>query len=200
MADGVAQIEPLDLAVSQGRLHLAPRLRLAPDPMELTLPQGPLAQQIQIDPAMCASSLKFLAPALAGVTTAQGSFSIDLDDFGCRIPCRMPLSDPTKGDLAGRFIIHSMEVGPGPLTSELAVFLARQAPAKLRPESVVQLPVVNGRIYHQGLELMFPDFTIRTQRLGRTEDETLDHRRPRCRCRRSGWPATRLSRRRCAIR
>ncbi len=59
MANGVAQIEPLDLAVSGGRIHLAPRLRLAPDPMELTLPKGPLAQQIQVDPGLCALLLKF---------------------------------------------------------------------------------------------------------------------------------------------
>jgi translocation and assembly module TamB len=112
---------------------------------------------------------------LAGVTTAQGSFTIELDDFNGRcIPCRIPLSDPAKGDLAGRLIIHSMDVGPGPLSSELTVFLARQAPTKFRPESVVSFQMLNGRIYHQGLELMFPDISIRTSGSVGLKDETLD--------------------------
>jgi hypothetical protein len=164
MADGVAQIEPLDLAVSQGHLHLAPRLRLAPDPMELTLPAGPLAQQIQIDPAMCASSLKFLIPSFAGVSSARGTFSIDLD--GCRIPLKDPAKgkfDPAQIDLAGRFTIHSMEIGPGALTGELGTFLSRAAPAGLRQNSIVQFRVLDGRVYHQGLELVFPEFSIRTR-------------------------------------
>jgi hypothetical protein len=116
-----------------------------------------------------------LAPALAGVATAQGSFTIELDDFGGRcIPCRIPLSDPTKGDLAGRLTIHSMDVGPGPLNNELTVFLARQAPTKLRPESVITFQMLDGRRYHQGLELMFPDISIRTSGSVGLKDETLN--------------------------
>ncbi len=100
--------------------------------------------------------LKFVAPVLAGVTTASGSFSVDLDG------CRIPLDNPSKADVAGRLTIHSIEIGPGPLVHELSVFLGRDAPARLRQESVVQFRMVDGRIYHQGLELIFPDVTIRT--------------------------------------
>jgi len=156
MAGGVVQIEPLDLAVSQGRVNLSPRVRLVPDPIELTLPQGPLARQIQIDPNMCSKLLKYIAPVLADVTSAQGTFSIELDG------CRIPLGNPSKGDLAGRFIIHSVAVGPGPLIRELAVFLGRETPAQLRRESSVVFRMVDGRVYHKDLELIFPEFTIRT--------------------------------------
>jgi len=100
--------------------------------------------------------LKYIAPVLADVSTAQGSFSIDLEG------CRIPLDDPAKGELAGRLTIHSVEVGPGPLVRELAVLLGRAAPARLRRESVVPFRMVQGRVYHQGLELIFPDLTIRT--------------------------------------
>ena len=93
---------------------------------------------------------------LADVATAQGSFSIDLDG------CRIPLANPSAGELAGRFTIHSVEIGPGPLIRSLAVFLGRESPAKLRQESVVLFRMVGGKVYHQGLELMFPEFTIRT--------------------------------------
>jgi translocation and assembly module TamB len=122
----------------------------------LTLPPGPLAAQVQITPAMCATALKYIAPVLADVSTARGSFSISLDG------CRVPLEDPAKGELAGQLTIHSVEVGPGPLVRELAILLGRAAPATLRRESVVQFRMVGGRVYHQGLELIFPDLTIRT--------------------------------------
>ena len=156
MSKGVVQVEPMDLAVSQGRMHLAPSVRLTPEPIELTMPAGPLAQKIQIDPIMCGWFLKYIAPVLAEVTSAQGTFSIELDG------CRIPLSDPAKGDLAGRFIVHSVEIGPGPLIRELAVFMGRETPARLRQEAVVPFRMVQGRVYHKDLELLFPDFTIRT--------------------------------------
>ncbi len=156
LAKGILQAAPMDLAASGGRLLLAPRVRLAPGPTELSLPPGPLAKQVQITPAMCASALQYIAPVLAEVTSAQGSFSIDLDG------CRIPLDDPARGELAGRFTIHSVQVGPGPLVRELAVLLGRPAPAQLRRESVVAFRMVGGRVYHQGLELAFPELTIRT--------------------------------------
>ena len=157
LADAVVQAAPMNLAVNGGRLLLEPRVRLAPEPMELTLPRGPLAEQVNITPAMCASALKFIAPVLADVSTAQGRFSIELEG------CRIPLDDLAQGDLAGRFTIHSVQVGPGPLIRELAILTGRAAPAKLRRESVVPFRMVNGRVYHQGLELIFPELTVRTR-------------------------------------
>jgi hypothetical protein len=154
--NGILKIDPLDLAVSQGRLHLAPTIRMSPDPMELTLPRGPLLQQIQIDPVLCSTMMKYIAPVLADVASAQGSFSIDLDS------CRIPLNNPSQGELVGRFTVHQIEVGPGPLVRAFAVLLGRESPAKLRQQSVVPFRMYGGRIEHQGLELVFPDFTIRT--------------------------------------
>ncbi|MCD4727074.1 MAG: hypothetical protein K8R46_05410, partial [Pirellulales bacterium] len=157
MADGAVRIEPLDLAVSRGRMRLAPHVRLTPGPIELTLPAGPLMEKVQIDPAMCSSLLKYIAPVLADVTSAQGSFSIVLD------ACRIPLAEPKKSDLAGRFLIHSIQIGPGSLVRELAVLLGRESPARLRQESAVAFQMKDGRIYHNNLELIFPDLTVRTQ-------------------------------------
>ncbi|MEN6407907.1 MAG: hypothetical protein ABFC77_15745 [Thermoguttaceae bacterium] len=162
MANGIVQIAPLDLALGSGRLRLAPSVRVAASPMELLLPKGPLAERIQVDGRMCASGLKYVAPVLADAATVQGAFSLDLDDKDGRPPCRIPLSRPASGELTGRFTVHSIEVGPGPLTRVLSVFLSRETSARLRQESVVTFQMVNGRVYHQGLELVFPEFTIRT--------------------------------------
>ena len=168
MANGVAQIEPLDVAAGGGKIRLAPRLRLTPAPMEFSLPKGPLVQRVQISPEMCGSLLQYAAPVLAGVTTAQGTFSIDLDD------CRIPLGDLNKANVTGRFTIHSMAVGPGKMTHELATFLNRETPAQLRNESIVPFVVVNGRVYHKDLELMFPDITIRSSGSIGLKDDSMD--------------------------
>jgi hypothetical protein len=156
MGEGAARIEPLRLAAGQGRLCLAPTVRLAPEPIELNLPRGPLAERIQANPELCSTVLKYIAPVLADVTTAQGEVSLDVAG------CRVPLGDLTHGEAAGRLMMHSLEVSPGPLVRQLAVFLGREAPARLRPESAVLFRMVGGRVYHQGLELVFPDFSIRT--------------------------------------
>jgi hypothetical protein len=156
MGDGALRIEPLKLVAGQGRLLLAPAVRLAPQPIELSLPKGPLAERLQVNPELCAVLLKYIAPVLADVTTAQGEFSIDLAG------CRLPLGDLQHGEAAGRFTMHAMEISPGPLVRHLAVFLGREAPAKLPRESTVLFRMVGGRVYHQGLELVFPEFSIRT--------------------------------------
>jgi hypothetical protein len=156
MADGMVRIEPMDLNVGQGRMRLAPVVRLTSDPIDISLPKGPLAERIQVTPELCAALLKYIAPVLADVTSSQGTFSVDL--AGCHIP----LGDLAKAEVAGRFTIHSMEVGPGPLVRQFAVLLGRETPAKLRQESTVLFRMVGGRVYHQGLELIFPEFTVRT--------------------------------------
>ncbi len=156
MQSGVVQMTPLELTVGQGRVHLAPRLVLRPEPVTLTLPAGPLAEQIQIDPAMCASMLRFAAPAIASVSSARGTFSIILDS------CRIPLGDPKKSDVVGRLVIHSVEIGSGPMLGQLSTLLSNNAPAKVKQESVVSFVVRDGKVHHEGLELQFPELTIRT--------------------------------------
>jgi hypothetical protein len=157
LSDGAVRIEPLDVTVNQGQVRLAPRLRLAPNPIELTLPPGPVARGVQLDPAMCGVMLKYVAPVLADATSVHGSFSLELDR------CRIPLQNPGKGELAGRFILHSVAISPGPLVRELSVFVGNAASAQLQRESVVPFQLIDGRVYHKDLELLFPGLTIRTR-------------------------------------
>jgi hypothetical protein len=156
LSGGTLHVQPLELDVSGGRLNIAAQMRLAPGPAELHVQPGPLVRQVRIDPEMCAYGLQYIAPILAGVATAEGLFSIDLEH------CRIPIDRPDRSDLAGRFTVHSIQVGPGPLVRELAVLLARADVARLTRESVVHFRMIDGRVYHQGLELVFPDLTIRT--------------------------------------
>jgi hypothetical protein len=168
MSDGSLQFAPMNLAVSQGQLHLAPCLQVATDPMVLTLPKGTLVERMQINPTMCDSMMKYAAPAIAKVTTAQGAFSIELDT------CRIPMNDTKNCNLSGRLILHSVEIGTGPMLHEMAVLLGRDVPAKLKQESIVAFHVENRRVYHDKMELQFPDLTIRTTGSVGLDDDSLD--------------------------
>jgi hypothetical protein len=156
LEDGLLNIEPLNLAVSEGRLTAEPRVRLWPEPAQLEVDSGQLLSKVRISPEMCDAGLQYIAPVLAGVTQAQGTFSIALDG------CRIPLDHPDRGELAGKFSVHTVDIGPGPLVRELATLLERPGVARLSRESVVPFKMVDGRVYHRDLELVFPELTIRT--------------------------------------
>ena len=153
---GLLQIEPLDLVVSQGRLRAAPQVRLSPGPAMLWLPPGQLIEQVRITPAMCAAALQYIAPVLSGVAEAEGRFSVALSD------CRVPIASPDASEVSGTLTVHDVRVGAGPLVRELALLLDEPGQIRLARQSNVQFRMVGGRIYHQGLELVFPDATIRT--------------------------------------
>ncbi|HBO45005.1 MAG TPA: hypothetical protein DD670_13960, partial [Planctomycetaceae bacterium] len=157
LTGGLVECDPINLAVSEGRLTARPRLRLAPEPLELELEPGPLVEQVRINPDMCAQGLQYIAPVLAGVATAEGRFSIHLTQ------CRIRFDDPARSELVGRFTVHSVEIGPGSLVRELAVVLNRATAAKLKKEAVIPFRLTNGRVHHTGLELEFPEVTIRTE-------------------------------------
>lgn len=162
LSGGTLQIGPSSLQVSEGRVQLAAQLKLDADPIELLLPPGPLAERVRINPRMCANALQYIAPVLAGVASAEGHFSIELE--GGRIPLgkQISLTGPAYGEVAGRMTVHGIRVGPGPLVRELAAVLGYESPVEIAGESVISFRLVDGRVYHRDLELVFPDLTIRT--------------------------------------
>ncbi len=179
LAEGLLQIDPLDISVSNGRLTTAPRVRLLPLPRMAAVDKGPLLEKVRITPEMCDRGLKFVLPILADATQTEGTFSVDLDD------CQIPLGSPERGepgpadaDLSGRLTVNMVEIEAGPVISQLLVLVdgvrsvvtntQRRAqngqlpPARLRKESVVPFRMVEGRIYHRDLILDFDDVTIKT--------------------------------------
>ncbi len=101
--------------------------------------------------------LRFVIPVLDSVTQSQGQFSIELEG------ARIPFGDLQRAEIAGRVIVHSATMGPGPLVEQLAS-LAGVSPTlvRIQPESVIQFRMTGGRIYHQGLTLEFPNVTVQT--------------------------------------
>jgi hypothetical protein len=184
---GVVYMGPLDLAINEGKLVGAPRLNLAGETPLLEMDRGPVIQNLRISPELCDGWMKFVAPLLAGVTRAEGKFSVDLDG------AKIPVSQPTLGSVAGVMTIHTAEVGPGPLAQQY-LNLAKQvkdiadgnyagigalfSPAAppdpnnnaaaanrgllVLPQQQVKFEMIDGRVHHKGLQMTVKDVVITT--------------------------------------
>jgi hypothetical protein len=173
LADGVLTVTPLDLALAEGQLHLAPRVDLGKTPAVLTQDAGPLVQQVRLSPEMCRSWLKFVAPLIADATAAEGQFSVSLEGAS------LPLTNLAAGNVRGVLNVHSARVGPGPLSQELLT-VARQVKAIIDrqpaaanssafgqwlelPAQQIPFQMVEGRVHHEGLQLTIGDVVVRTK-------------------------------------
>jgi hypothetical protein len=156
LGGGWVRFDPIETTLSQGRLRLDPNLFLEPGPPQLFLTKETSLQRARITPEMCAGALGYALPIAAEVATADGELSMQLEQG------RLPLVNLAQSDISGRLIIHSAQLGPGPLVRELSILLKGPATMTLVRDGVVPVRMVNGRIYHQDLELRFPELTIRT--------------------------------------
>ena len=174
LTDGTILVSPLDLRVSSGRLRLAPSVTLNSTPMMAVLEPGRVAEGVHLTPQMCRQWMKYVAPMLADATHAEGTFSLDLSD------ARIPLTEPTRGDIAGILSIHGARIGPGPLASQF-LSIAQQVQAVIQrnptPDGLlnpsaewltvadqgVEFRMVDGRVHHQGLTVNVKDVVIRTR-------------------------------------
>ncbi|WP_442484498.1 hypothetical protein [Aeoliella sp. SH292] len=174
LTQGRVLIEPLDFAVGGGRLTAAPAIRLTPAPGELTLPAGPLLTNVTVTPDVSERMLKYIVPYVASSTQTDGTFSMTLSGG------RVPLGAPTQCDVAGRLDVHTLRVAPGPSLGELAS-LASQiegivkgkpllggAPAQpitllSMSQRSIDFRVVDGRVYHQGLEFQVGNLVFRSR-------------------------------------
>jgi len=167
------EFSPLDLAVSEGRLKLAPEIQFTSNPPVLVLPRGQVTENVRLSPELCRHWLKFVAPLLADATRAEGRFSLDLEGAS------LPVSDPKRGEVAGTLAIHQADVNPGPMARQLIQvaeqvrqILKRGLPAAAAspqnawlkvPEQNVEFRMADGRVHHKQLEFLVGDVTIRTE-------------------------------------
>jgi translocation and assembly module TamB len=174
LSQGLVRVDPLSIAVAEGRLTTAPQVRLNPEPMELTIPPGPVLTNVRISPEVSEAMLKYIAPVLAGATQSDGQFSLQLSG------ARVPLADTKKADVAGQLTVHAVRIVPGPMAKQW-VDLAQQveAIAKRRDltsvgqrqpvtllsikDQQVNFRVVDGRVYHQGMQIQVGDVTMTTE-------------------------------------
>ncbi len=182
LSEGQIQVQPIDVAVSDGRLTFAPLVRLTPTPAELYIPRGPLLTNIHLSPEMCRRGLKFVAPIVAETTVAEGRFSVSMD--GGRVPIR----DPKGGDLAGHMAIRA-QVKPGPVAHEFMILvnelftvlkagnfqpLNDQTGALMSIDtSDVEFRMVERRVYHRNLQFVVGTLPISTYGSVGLDDESL---------------------------
>jgi hypothetical protein len=119
LADGVVSMRPLELAVSGGKVTLAPQVLLNDSPAMLAIPAGPVIENVELNDEVCDSWMKYIAPVVAQATRAQGRFSLELDET------RVALSDPASGAVSGRLRIASGQLLPGPLFTEISELVGR---------------------------------------------------------------------------
>lgn len=170
LSKGALEIRPLDLECNEGRLRMAPQLVLAREPKELSLAAGRVVDHVRITPAMCAALLQYIAPLLAGVTSAEGRFSIDLDSFRLPLARRAAADGPMsngfvnwwEAEIAGKLVIHSAQIGPGFLIREIAQLFGRATPAYLVQESTIPFQMSKGRVHHQQMDLVFNEVRLRS--------------------------------------
>ncbi len=181
LSDGMIRVDPLALAVSEGRLTAAPQVKLDPPPLEVTLPEGPLLSNVRITTEVSEAMLKYIAPVLAGATQSEGQFSLLLAG------ARLPLADAKQADVAGQLTVHSVRVVPGPMAKEwiglvqqietlvkqganpLGPVAAATSPSNPRPITLVSIRdqpvkfrVMNGRVYHESMEFQVEDVVLRS--------------------------------------
>lgn len=162
---GWLRTAPIITTLSDGQLHVEPSVRFDNGVAALLISKGSGVQRARITPAICSDVIGYAAPALAGVAEAEGEFSLVFDQ------CQAPLTDLSKTALSGKMYVHSMKISGSPLLKELTLILqgtsiaTRPTPTlsvSIAHESMVNIHVANGRVYHDKMELVFPEFTMRT--------------------------------------
>lgn len=172
LAEGTVTTAPLDLRVGEGRVKLAPRVALNATPAVLVLDSQSGIENLRLSPELCSTWLKYVAPFVADVTQAEGTFSVQLAS------ARVPLTAPATSDVRGTLAIHGAQIGPGPLSRDV-IGLAEQLKAVVErrppgtgtnaskwldlPRQQVPFEVAQGRVVHRDLQLVVRDVTIRTQ-------------------------------------
>ena len=172
LANGQVSTRPIDLEISEGRLTVAPVVRLSPAPAELLLSGGPLMNNVRLSPELCAQGLRFVTPLLANATVAEGRFSISLDGG------HVPLSDPQAADISGHMAMKG-QIKPGPIAAEfvglikeLLTIVQRGSLPNLNQldgslmsvdNSNIEFRMMNRRVYHRGLTLVVGTTPVTTE-------------------------------------
>ncbi|MEX2185459.1 MAG: hypothetical protein WD875_01640 [Pirellulales bacterium] len=167
MSNGRLVMDPLNVALYEGQLTLAPQLYLTADPMVLALPKGPVLKDVRATPNLCAAGLKFVHPFLAGATNVDGHISLDLEGAW------IPLDDKRGIQAAGKLHIERVEISGGPLLGDVlpAILMLQPQKVPLLPE--VEFWVRDGRVFHRGVGVELRETTVTTS--GSVGfDETLD--------------------------
>ncbi len=185
LTDGIGVFALRDISVNEGTVRLNSQLRLDRTPAMIVLQSERVIDKVRLSPELCAGWLKFVAPLMADATRVDGRFSVVLANGA------LPVSDPSAGDVAGKFAVHQAQIASGPLGNQVLAVVDRikaltksksLKPADLLslaeqsaspggrervlvtlPEQEVPFRLVNGRVHHEGLTLVTKEATLKTR-------------------------------------
>ena len=140
---------------------------------EMIIYQKPMIvlENVAITPEMCQSWLKYVTPLLADATSVEGRLSLKLDQASFNV------ANTRNQTVVGQLLIHSAEVGPGPLSNQI-INLVQQINAIRKqdftqavsaqkvwvqmPEQKIDFEMINGQVVHRNLNIRAGDVTIST--------------------------------------
>jgi hypothetical protein len=155
LKNGEVTCPPVQTTLDQGKLTMLPRLKLSPT--ELAFGKGTTLDHAKLTPQNCDQLLSYISPALARSEQVNGEVSMIVDDGS-----RIPLMAVEKMEASGRITMHSVTIQGGPVIRALALLTRNNSSVALQKEAVVNFRATKGRIYHDKMELYFPDMMIRT--------------------------------------
>ena len=173
LAQGIAIAQTQNIPFSNGLMRLSPQLDLRGEESVLYLTPGEKLEQVELSPEICRAWLQYVAPVIAGATTAQGRISLGINK------ARIPLDSLETSSVEGVVTLHQAGIGPGPVGQQLvqlvnriksfaqgAAFTTRPAAADAQwlkfPQQKVVFRIENGRVINEGIEFRIEDIVIRT--------------------------------------
>ncbi|MEO0529066.1 MAG: hypothetical protein AAF266_00675 [Planctomycetota bacterium] len=183
LEQGTVRVDPIDVAIGDGRLTASGAATLDPPPGVVSLQPGPLLTNVAMSPEVNERVLKFIAPVLADATRIDGRYSLSLRELA------MPIGSPERGRAAGVLDIQRVRVTPGPTTMQI-IGLVKQIEGLVKDgvQSVVQpadtvlvsitdtpieFQMIDGKVYHRGLKFYVGDALVESGGAVGT-DESLD--------------------------
>lgn len=134
------------------------KARLAPSPdgnfSEWTVDRVQLLEDAKLEANVAQGVLAYIAPVMADATRTSGRFSLKLDG------ATFPVGSPEAARLAGSLAMHEVDLGPGPLATNIMQSLPGrlQLPTSVRiaDNSNVEFHLADRRVWHKGLEFGLP--------------------------------------------
>ncbi|NBV46443.1 MAG: hypothetical protein EBR86_12615 [Planctomycetia bacterium] len=146
-ADEAWTSEPIDLQAA---------LEHAPGGTHSDVVIGPtrLLDDARLDPNVAQGVLAYIAPILADATRTGGRFSLEIEG------ARLPLGAAEAGTLSGVLSMHAVDLGPGPLVSDILAALPGRLetpPAvRIADDSRITFRLAERKVWHDGLEFGVP--------------------------------------------
>ena len=149
--DGQPKLEPIDMIVNQGQVHLEPVIARDPDTQEWEIRFGKesFASGIVVNDVVSSRVLSYVAPILERSTRVSGKISAKIDE------AVFPLGEDAsrEPEIRGNVAFEDMTFLPGPLAVELLAMAGRTGQAGLRLNQPVSLTIADRRVIQRGLAI-----------------------------------------------